>query len=172
MAEETKVRYSGSWRDCVPEVKSGGAWRNIASIEVKSGGVWRSVLSSGPVVSMRANGDWNKRTGASCYVGPTFINNGDEYEYTPSGGLGSLTTWLDSGNAADVWIQHVKAFGTWQDLDPGTARLQMSTTRSWRAVKTTFGFQTVAGYWKMYDAASGGNLLQQTSQTNWTSEYQ
>lgn len=126
-----------------------------------------------PVVSARANGAVNSILNTTCYAGAQFQSDGDEYEYNAAGALSQLTTWLDSGDAADVWVERIitgGSPGTWNNLDPGTGRHQLSTTRSFRINRTTTGTNTVTGYFKFWDAASGGSVLQQTSDVLWSAE--
>ena len=165
MAAELKVKSGGIWRTITdPEVKLSGVWRAIKTIEVKSGGVWREVfaLVSGPVVSPLANGDSNMGL-APCYAGVQFNTSGVEYEYTPTGGLGVVGDgWLDSGASSEVWVERIVTAGSWSSIDPGAGRHQLSTTRSFR-VESWGGTSSVTGYFKFWDAATGGSLLHQSA---------
>ncbi|KKN01582.1 hypothetical protein LCGC14_1126310 [marine sediment metagenome] len=178
MVVETKVKVGGLWRTITaPEVKVSGVWRAVQTIEVKSGGVWREVfaLAGGPATSAAADGDANLRFGNVCYAGAQFQLDGSEWEYTNSGGLtqtgvGGDQIWMDTGPNSAIWIERIVTAGSWNSLDPGAGRHVMSTTRSFRIVRSTAGIFTVTGYFKFWDAASGGSLLQQTASATWTAE--
>ena len=170
-----EVKSGGIWRTITaPKVKFSGAWRAIRTIEVKSGGVWRTVFLIGPpVVSAAADGDFNLRVNNPCYAGVQFQTSGLEKEYTNTGGLGpggGDGIWLDSGLSSDVWVERIVTAGSWNDIDPGAGRHNLATTRSFRILRTPVGIRTVTGFFKFWDAASGGNLLQQTASASYTAE--
>ena len=172
MAGELKVKSGGSWRTITaPEVKYSGSWRAIKTIEVKSGGVWRAVFSA-LAVSALADGDFNTRRLNPCYGGVQFNTSGLEYEYTILGGTVAVGDgWLDSGASSEVWVERIITAGSWNNLDPGAGRHQLSTTRSFQLVIGSPGQIAVTGYFKFWDATSGGNLLQQTASATYTVEY-
>jgi hypothetical protein len=168
----TEVKHSSAWRTLTGvEVKHSGAWRDVQTIEVKHGGVWRTVFSALSAI-FNTNGDSNIRLGAACYAGLQISNTGTEYEYTSGGGLGSIGTWLNSGSTSEVWVECVLVSGTWNSLNAGTGtRLATTTTRSWRIVQSSGGIRTVTCNFKFWDAASGGNLLDQTGNVSFVAEY-
>jgi hypothetical protein len=154
-----------------------GVWKTPDKVSINVAGVWKDVWPTGPTVSASANGDGNFRFGAICYAGAQFTNGGIEYEYTNTGGttstgVGGDGTWLDAGAAADVWVNFVRTGGTKTVFDTlGSARYNLGTTRGYRIQTSgTDDIQNITGYFQFYDAASGGNLLQQTSSATWTAE--
>lgn len=122
-------------------------------------------------VTALANGDSNVRFGGTCFCGPRFHSDGDEYEYTSTGGSVQVgvsgTNWLTNGDAADVWVESILTAGTWSSGSTGV-RLQLSANRLWNVQKSGGGNKQVTGYFKFWDAASGGSLLQQTDSAVWT----
>jgi hypothetical protein len=171
-------KLSGVWQaTTAPEIKVSGVWQTVTEVEIKVAGVWQSAFTSGPTVSASADGDSNFRLGSTCYAGAYFASGGLEYEYTNSGGTTSLgvggdAQWLDSGSGSEVWVQFVRTGGSKTVFDSlGSGRYQLSSDRGYR-INTTGSndLQNITGYFRFYDAASGGNLLQQTSSATWTAE--
>lgn len=128
-------------------------------------------------VQIRADGRTNSRLDNNCFSGIQFANSGTEYEYNPSGSLTNGVAWLLSGNAADVWVVWSRTGGTlsdWDSLGSGTnnVRLNLATGRSWRIVdtisSTVGGAETIIGDHKLWDAASGGNLLADGPSATWS----
>ena len=159
MAAELKVKSGGSWRTITaPEVKYSGSWRAIKTIEVKSGGVWREVFAS-IIVSPATTGDYNSASSGTVYAGVSFNSDSVEYEYNAVGGQYSLGNWLDSGLNSEVWVERVITSGSFNSIDAGAGRLQLSTTRSFRLSRSASGSKTCQVTFNFYDAASGGNLL-------------
>lgn len=132
---------------------------------------------SGPQVSFRLDGDFNSRLNAACYAGYFIGNDGNEEEYSVSGGVENTTQWLDAGNASDVWSMWTRTSGTlsdWNSLGSGNnnVRLNLGTNRSFRIIRSSTGTSTIIGYTRAYDAATGGNLLQTTSTVTWSATYE
>jgi len=129
--------------------------------------------AAGPTTTALADGDINFRFGGTTVCGPRFFNDGDEYEYTATGSSVQVgvsgTNWLTSGDASDVWVESILTAGTWSSGSTGT-RFQLSLTRSWNVQKSGGGFKEVTGYFKFWDAATDGNLLQQTASAVWRAE--
>ena len=170
MAAELKVKSGGSWRTITdPEVKYSGAWRAIKTIEVKIAGVWQQVFSV-LVVSAAANGAVNVRAGATCYAGVSFNLDGNEKEYLETGSQTAAGVWLDSGSSSDVWVERIVTSGSWNSIDPGAGRHQLSINRNFQIVQPIVGTVSVTGYFKFWDAASGGNLLQQTGSATYSAQ--
>ncbi len=171
-----EVKSGAIWRTITaPEVKSGGIWRPIQTIEVKSGGIWREVfaLAGGPATSAAADGDTNIRFGVQCFAGAQFRSDGTEWEHLNTAfltqvGVGGDAIWMDVGPASAIWIERIVTFGSWNSVDPGAGRHVMSSHREFRIVRTTPGTKSVTGYFKFWDAASGGTLLQQTASATWS----
>ena len=162
MVVETKIKSGGVWRDITaPEVEFGGVWRAIQAIEVKSGGVWRTVFELVTVTVSPATTPINNfRPSGTCYAGVQFNLSGAEWGSTNSGSWSnSRGNWLDSGDAADVWVQRVLNTGTLNWQDSGSGRLQLSTTRAFGVKQSSMGARTVNITYNFYDAASGGNLI-------------
>jgi len=166
-----EVNVGGVWKTVSGiEVNIAGVWKTVSNIETNIAGVWKSV-SSALSALFNTNGDDNVRTGATCYVGLQINSSGTEYEYTSTGGTTSIGTWLNSGTTSEVWVEMVLVSGTWNSINAGTGRLATTTTRSWRASRTSLGIKTVRANFKFWDAASGGSLLDETGTITFRAEY-
>ncbi len=135
-------------------------------------GVSRYAQTSGPEVSATANGQVNSLLSQTCYAGVQFNTSGEEFEVVASNGNYSQSQgdWLTSGSSSDVWVERSITSGTWNSSDPGAGRLQLSTSRSFRVIRSTTGIQSVTGSFDFWDAASGGNNLQSTSSATYSAE--
>jgi hypothetical protein len=160
MPAATEVKHSGTWRTLKAiEVKHSGSWRTIQEVWAKHSGVWRMVYS-GLSALFNTNGDTNTRFSLGIvYAGIQFNSAGTESEYNTAGGLVSIGSWLKAGSASEVWVQLTTHSGSWNSLNAGSGRLQLSTTRSWRLSRSSNGSSSVSCTIKFYDAASGGNEL-------------
>lgn len=168
-----KVWNGSAWVQ--PNVKhySGAAWVDHET-KYWTGSAWETLeAASGPIVSARADGRSNSNLNppnTSCRVGCQFSTNGLEYELTSTGGLTNSTTWLDSGSNADVWVEFIRTGGTktaWDSLANNT-RYNLGTTRTFYLDDFQAGSEsTIIGYFRFWDAASGGNQLQQTGSATW-----
>jgi len=147
-----------------------GVWQAASTLKVRVSGVWQTVFSGGLSVSLASNGDYNFRAVGTCYAGLQINSNGIEYEYTNTGSTTSLGAWLDAGLNSEVWILMTLISGSWNSINAGTTRLQCSTTRSWRILRSSTGSHTVTARFRAYDAASGGNLLSDTGNIIFTAE--
>lgn len=166
-----EVKHSGSWRTLTSvEVKHSGAWRSVKKVYAKHAGAWREVFSALTAL-FNTNGDGNIILGSgTCYAGLQINSNGSEYEYNNAGTAVSIGTWLVNGTNSEVWVECVLGTGSWNSINAGTGtRLQCNTTRSWR-VSTTGAATTVSCNFKFWDAASGGNLLDETGTILFTAE--
>jgi len=122
----------------------------------------------GPLVSALCNGDSNLRFGGTTYAGVKIDNDGEEYEHTNSGGwTSSIGTWLDAGEVGEVWVECIVTLGSWSSWN-GTGRWNCATDNVFQITQTGAGSNSVTCYFKFWDAASGGNLLQQTSSAVYT----
>ena len=143
--------------------------------------VWNDAMAAagGLEVVIRGDGRSNVQEGSNCYSGLQFNTSGTEYEYNASGSLTNATTWLTKGSSSDVWVMWTRTGGTlgdWDSLGAGNnnVRLNLGTTRSYRLVDTissggpSIGAETIIGYERMYDAASGGNLLDTGPTATWS----
>jgi hypothetical protein len=134
------------------------------------------MLQVDPVVSIDVNGRTNTNLDATCYAGAAFYTNGINYEYTATGGLSNVGNWLDAGDAADVWIMWTRTGGTlsdWNNLGAGynNVRRQATSSVTYRLARTGSGVSTIIGYFRAYDAATGGNLLDTGSTGTYSAEY-
>jgi len=155
-----KVYSGSSWVDAIAKTYNGSAWENQMKFHDGSS----FVPLYGPMTSAAADGDVNVRELAICFAGVDFLADGLEYEYTPSGGTTFVNRWLDRGANSDVWVERVVTAGSWNSRDPGSGRHLLSSDRKFRCKADVSGTTfTVTGYFKFWDAASGGNLLQQTA---------
>lgn len=131
-------------------------------------------------VSPRADGDTNltlvfspPASGASCEVGCDFDADGDEWENTNTGAQTNQTVWLDAGSASDVWVEFVRTAGeaNWDSHTSGT-RYNLGSNQRYNMLATQSGIgstsKTISGYFRMWDAASGGNTLWTGSTVTWT----
>lgn len=128
-----------------------------------------------PTVSPRADGDTNVNADSvavTCWVGCDFDTDGDEWELTPEGAQTASTVWLDSGSAGDVWVEFVRTAGaTNWDSHTSSTRYRLNANvrfrnSQFRAVAGS-STKTITGYFRMWDAASGGNILWTGSTVEW-----
>lgn len=169
----TKYYTGSAWTEGNWKYYTGSAWADPVA-KYYNGSSWISVDDQ-IVVSPRVDGASTTRENNNCFVGFQIASSGTEYEYNNVGSLVSATTWLDSGTAAEVWVMWTRTGGTlsdWNNLGGGNnnVRLQCSTTRSFRISRTTTGTDTIQGYTRWYDAATGGKLLFTTSTVTWSAE--
>ena len=173
----TKINVAGVWKEPTPSINVAGVWKTPDNVKINVAGTWKEVFSNTPVVSVRADGRTNSRLDNSCYVGLAFYTTGLEYEYNSSGSITNSTTWLTSGNASNVWIMWTRTGGSqsdWDSLGVGynNVRRQVTGTIAYRLVDTVSsaagGAETITGYIRAYDAASGGNLLDTGPTATWS----
>ena len=167
------INVGGTWKtitDC--GINVGGVWKTPSEIHINVAGTWKKVWPT-VAVSALANGDYNSASSGTVYVGVKFDTDGNEYERNANGTYGaSLGAWLDAGTSSQVWVEYIKNSGTsFSGKTPGT-RYQISTDQEfYLTANSILTLRTINCYFKFWDAASGGNLLQQTSNANWTAEY-
>jgi hypothetical protein len=140
-------------------------------------GTTAAAIASGPTVSPRADGDINVNADSpgpvTCYQGCEFASDGNEYEVlATTGGRTNSTVWLDSGSASDVWVEFVRTAGaTAWDSHSSSTRYQLNVDRNFNLSITRFpegsSVKTITGYFRMHDAASGGNVLWTGSTVEW-----
>lgn len=104
-------------------------------------------------------------------MGAQFNSNGIEYERSPSTGSynSSQGNWLDSGSASDVWVEFIRTGGVaaaWDGISNST-RYNLGTTRSF-GITDGGGSNSIIGYFRFWDAASGGTNLVDTSGATWS----
>ena len=174
------INVAGVWKQADKvHINVGGVWKECDDTPINVAGVWKTgLLSVAPVVTLASiNGDTNARVDNFCYAGQAFYTTGVSYEYSPSGGLSTSFTWLTAGAAADVWVMWTRTGGTLSDWDSigagnNNVRLQLTTNRNYRLVDTVSstagGAETITGYFRMYDAASAGNLLATSATSTWS----
>ena len=135
-----------------------------------------AVLDNTPTISPVGDGQQTSVNGLSgnCYAGIQFNSNGIEYERDPATGTFNINkgNWLDSGSASDVWVEFVRTAGAaWNDPGPPATltygvRYNLGTTREWKMYRVSFGESTITGYFRFWDAASGGNQITPSSATS------
>lgn len=170
---QIKVYNGTSWD--TPNVKhyNGSAWVDHLT-KYYSGSSWVALESTtpAPLVSARADGITNtliEGVHFDCDAGCQFSTTGLEYEVTGTGSLTNSTTWLDQGTSDQVWVEWIKTSGSapsWVGYANNT-RYQLNVDRKFYIRDTTNSAPNMTGYFKFWDAASGGNLLQQTSSSYW-----
>lgn len=164
------IKVGGAWKETTAQkLKSlGGAWSTtMDNIHVKIGGTWYPCL---PVfgVTLLANGDTNVRAG-SCTCGIKFSSDGHEYEHTSTGGFGSsVNQWLDGGWAGDAWIEFTRTAGATKfDNKSNGTRYNLASDQTFTLNSGGSGYVSITGYFRAYDASSGGNLLATSSSATW-----
>ena len=168
------INVGGTWKtitDC--GINVGGTWKTPSEIHINVAGTWKKVWPTGPAVSALANGDYNSGSTGTIYVGVKFATDGEEYERTPIGGYGTTVgTWLDAGTSSEVWVEYIKNSGTsFVGKTPGT-RYQLSSDQQFYLTATSLiSYRTINCYFKFWDAATGGNLLDTTGSASWTAEH-
>lgn len=184
MADGIKARIGAVWKDLTPSIKVASAWKTPDAVHIRVGGVWKQVWNAivTPTVSPRADGDINTNIDdfpVTCWVGCDFDADGNEYELTATGGQTLQTVWKDSGDAAGAWVEFVRTAGAtnWDSHTSGV-RYNLGTNRRFRNSITRnipgISTKTITGYFRMWDAASGGNILWTGSTVEWraTANYQ
>lgn len=168
------IRVGGVWKESTPWQRVGGVWKQMDQAGIRTGGAWKDTLASGPTVTIRADGANHSRFGLPTYAGVQFNLSGTEYEYAVNASLFGATPWLLTGNASEVWVMWTRTGGTeadWNSVGAGqnNVRLNLATTRSFRIWDSAGigGTKTIIGYFRMYDAASGGNLLYTSPTVQW-----
>lgn len=173
----TKINVSGVWKEPTTKINVAGVWKTPTSVKINVAGTWKEVGTVAPTTNMRADGATNSRLDNACYAGCAFYTTGTEYEYNSAGSLTLAHTWLTAGSASDVWIMWTRTGGTlsdWDSLGGGynNVRRNVTATVAFRIVDTVSstagGAETITGYFRSYDAATGGNLLQTTSSATWS----
>lgn len=175
---QIKIYNGSSWLEPNAKVRGSSSWLD-PEMKYWSGSAWQTLEGSPPLptVSARADGRTNSLNESPCYSGCIFVSNGLEYEYNSNGSQTNSTTWLDSGLASEVWVMWTRTGGSlsdWDSLGAGShnVRLNLATSRGYRIVDTVSsgagGAETIIGYFRFYDAASGGNLLDTTSGATWS----
>lgn len=168
------INVSGVWKTPDPSINVSGVWKTPDSASINVSGVWKEVWTSGPSVSPRADGDYNYRYNSTCYQGCYFYSNGNEYELTSSGSLTNTTTWLDSGTGSEVWVEFIRTGGSrsaWASHSNST-RYQLSSNRNFYYTVPAIGYnvQSLDGYFRMWDAATGGSTLWTGSTVGWDAD--
>lgn len=125
--------------------------------------------ASGLSVSATANGDTNNNFG-TCYVGVQFNSSGVEYERDNNSTAYNVNmgNWLDSGTASEVWVEFIRTSGaaSW-DGKSNSTRYNLGTTQSF-GLTDAGGTNSITGYFRFWDANTGGSTLQTTSSATWS----
>jgi hypothetical protein len=109
------------------------------------------------------------------YANLQYNSSGTEYKNsaaTQNNFTTSRGAWLDTGAAADVWLERTITSGT-LFTDPGSGRLNLATTRSFRVRDTNASPAAITCDLEMdmWDAASGGNNLDNVGSIILTANY-
>lgn len=121
-----------------------------------------------PLVSASCLSDSNSRgIGGICWVGVRFNSAGTEHQRNASGTwAGSVGNWLDQGVPGDVWVEFIRTAGeTKWDNRSSSTRYNLAATLDFSSSDSDIGSPlfTITGYFRFWDAASGGSLLDQTT---------
>lgn len=161
----THIKHSGSFRNVTEvHVKHSGAWRDVQKVYVKHSGSWREVFSAAPTVSLYASNTAFGPIDTFCYAMRKYDADGSEYRNSTGSSSAATTflnTWLTSGSSSGAWIERTINSGSlWSD-GIGTGRPQMNTDRTIgvRDINASIGSVICNLTVRMYDASSGGNLL-------------
>ena len=115
---------------------------------------------TGPTVSPSTANNNQLNFQAICWSGVRFESSGTETGlHRDNVWHLNRNVWLDSGNAADVWVERTLNSGTFNISDPGAGRKQLNSTRTFALNRTTAGTKTVNVTFDFWDAASGGNNI-------------
>ena len=168
------VNVAGVWKnDTVPQINVAGVWKTPSQCSVNVAGVWKDTLSS-LSVDIKSNGRYNYRYGSNCYTGERFYTTGVEYEITESNGSFGMGNWLTEGSNSDVWVSYARSGGTQTNFTGFTAgtRYQLSSNRSFYLMSfaTLNQYKSISVTFSMYDAASGGNLLDTSASSTFIAE--
>jgi hypothetical protein len=166
------INVSGVWKSTAPGINVAGVWKTPEEW-INVTGVWKKTYPTGPAVSAVNGGDTNIRILATCYAGVQFNSNGYEYECINTGSYTqNIGLWLDAGAASEVWVECIVTAGSWNSIDPGAGRHTLASSKTWRVQRSSIGVQSVTCYFRFWDAASGGNLLQTTATNSYAANYE
>lgn len=169
------VKVSTAFKDILQ------AFENVSGVEkeIKEGyenvgGVWKKFFSRTEVDASTIVGQSNAAVSPDdSYAGIRFRPNGtwelmqnnaiSGTDFTPPEATG---TWLVAGSSSDVWIERILQAGTFNVSDEGPGRHRLDLTRTFvREHKggVRGGSATVVERFRFWDAASGGNLLDESA---------
>lgn len=180
MADGIKARIGAVWKDLTPSIKVASAWKTPDAVHIRVGGIWKQVWTAlvTPTVSPRADGDSNLNSDfapTTCHQGCDFDADGNEYENTPNGAQTNVTVWKDSGDAAGAWVEFVRTGGTQSNWSGHTSgvRYNLGTNQRFSMSVTAANpgdsnYKDIIGYFRMWDAASGGNILWTGPTVTWS----
>lgn len=169
-----EVNVAGVWKPVASiEVNVGGVWKTVSAVEVNVAGVWKPTYREAPEVVALADGDTNQNFGVQCYAGPHWDSDGFEHELTPDGTKGSvIQTWLRAGVAEDVWVEFTRTGGTESAFHnrSNSTRYNITSDIAFYILDSSAAGAaiTITGYFKFYDAATGGNTLETTTEATWS----
>ncbi len=158
--------YSGSaWVTAIGKTYNGSTWEEKMKFHDGAG----FVNLYGGQVSMVGGTHSRTRLGGACYANIEFRTDGVEWWSINTGGMTiNKGDWLEFGSVSDVYIERTIDSGSLDRDDTGASRLILSVTRGFGVVRTLGegdGTDTCTFTVRMYDAASGGNLLQSIQYT-------
>lgn len=163
------INVAGVWKvGTTPQINVAGVWKS-PDVSINVAGVWKSA-HTGLSVDFKTDGRTNTRLNATCYSGERFYTSGVEYEITAANGSFSKGNWLVAGSNSDVWIEDTLTGGTWSSEPSG--RVQMTSNRSWTVWRTSSGVKACTAYFRAYDAATGGNLLDTSLTSTFSATYE
>lgn len=161
-----KVWDGATWNVVLGKAWTGSAWNEKMHFYNGIVSAWQPLYPSGPQVSLNPDDKLNLNSNSTCYAGVQYYTNGTEFATSPSGSWNRARgDWLDSGSNNDVWIERTINSGSLNSSDPGAGRFQMNVNRTYRVVRTVVGTHACNLTIDMYDAASGGNLLDSVTYT-------
>ena len=159
-----KVYNGASWGVAIGKTYNGAAWED--QMKFYDGSAWQELYATGPAVSMFGGINYNYRASGYCYAGTRFNAAGDEKWMTQDAAwTTNKGNWLDSGAPSEVWIQRTINSGTLGYDGIGSGRVALTSDRFFYIWRNTSGVKTCVVTCYMYDAASGGNLLESKQYT-------
>lgn len=163
-----KIYNGSSWDVAIAKTYNGSAWED--QMKYYNGSAWVELYPT-LEVSMNATDHYKLRQFSTCFSAVSFNADGNEWGSDNAGSLNqNRGVWLISGTAAECWIEYTVNSGSLNWLG-WTGRKQLSTTRTAGVFKASpNGTQHANVTFRVYDAASGGTLLDTVTITI-TAEY-
>jgi len=153
-----KIYNGSSWDVAIAKTYNGSAWED--QMKYYNGSAWVELYPT-LETSMNTSNSINFRTFTSpCYSAISFNADGNEWGANNAGSLNvNRGVWLDSGTAAECFIEYTVNSGSLNWLG-WSGRKVMSTTRTAGVFRASpDGVQQANVTFRIYDAISGGNLL-------------
>lgn len=170
-----KVNIGGSWKDVTDIwVNIGGSWKVVTRIQTNIATAWKEAFAVISLAcSINTSNAFRIRFNNTCTSGVSYAANGIEYKRRNTGtwNFTSRGNWLDEGDADDVWVQVTVNSGSLNSGNPGSGRLQLTVDRQYGVIRTSVGSHNANVSVTMWDAASGGNILDGPTTFDITAEY-